>query len=68
MSTPPSLGDTIAQILGAIQTILYEVASGIAANAATLAEIVVLGGMAFIVMKYGTRLFRGVTSWFSGLF
>jgi len=67
MATPPSLADVLTQILSAIQTILYEVATGIANNASTLATVVVLGAIAFLVMRFGSRMFRGVMGWFRGL-
>ncbi|MEM2446860.1 MAG: hypothetical protein QW734_09400 [Candidatus Bathyarchaeia archaeon] len=68
MSTPPSLSDILTQVLNALQTIMYEVASAIANNASVIATAVVLGGVVFLVMRYGSRLFRGVTGWLRGLF
>jgi len=67
MSTPPSLETILTEILNALQTIMYEVASAIANNASVIATAVVLGGIAFMVMRYGTRIFRGVTGWLRGL-
>jgi len=67
MSTPPSLATILTEILNALQTIMYEVASAIADNASVIATAVVLGGIAFMVMRYGTRIFRGVTGWLRGL-
>jgi len=68
MATPPSLADVLSQILSAIQTILYEVATAIANNASTLATVLVLGAIAFVVMRYGSRMFRGIMTWFRGFF
>jgi hypothetical protein len=68
MSTPPALSDILTQVLNALQTIMYEIASAIAENASVIATAVVLGGIAFLVMNYGARIFRGVTSWVRGLF
>jgi len=68
MSTPPSLADILNSVLSALQTIMYEIATAIADNASVIATAVVLGGLAFLVMNYGTRIFRGVTSWIRGLF
>jgi hypothetical protein len=68
MATPPSLADILTQVLNALQTILYEVAKAIADNASVIATAVVLGGIAFMVMRYGSRIFRGVTTWLRGLF
>jgi len=68
MSTPPSLSDILTQVLNALQTIMYEVASAIANNASVIATAVVLGGVVFLVMRYGSRLFRGITGWIRGFF
>ncbi|MBS7613617.1 hypothetical protein KEJ48_05175 [Candidatus Bathyarchaeota archaeon] len=68
MATPPSLADILTQVLNALQTILYEIASAIAENATVIATAVVLGGIAFMVMRYGSRVFRGVSAWLRGLF
>ena len=58
----------LGEILEAITTIMTEIAEAISANAAVIAEVVVLGGLAFMVMRYGTRIFSGVTSWLKGMF
>jgi hypothetical protein len=67
MSTPPSLADILTSILNAIQTILAEVATAIADNAGVIASVVVTGFIAFAVMKFGSKMLRGVTGWFRGL-
>jgi hypothetical protein len=68
MSTPPPLADILTAVLNAIQTIMYEVASAIADNASVIATALVLGGLVFVMFNYGSRIFRGLTSWFRGLF
>ncbi|OYT26591.1 MAG: hypothetical protein B6U97_03470 [Candidatus Altiarchaeales archaeon ex4484_96] len=67
MSTPPSLATILENILNAIQTILGEIAETIAENASVIATMIVLGGLAFALMRYGGRLLRGVSGWFRGL-
>lgn len=67
MSTPPSLSDILNQVLNAIQTILYEVASAVAENASVIATALVLGGIVyFIVRNYGSW-FRSIATWFRTL-
>jgi predicted PurR-regulated permease PerM len=66
--SPPSLADVLTNILNAVTTILYEVTKAIADNAGVIASVLVLGGLAFMFMRYGTRIFRTVGSWFRGLF
>jgi predicted PurR-regulated permease PerM len=68
MSAPPSLSDILTAVLNAIQTIMYQVASAIADNATVIATALVLGGLVFVMFRYGTRIFRGLTGWFRGLF
>jgi predicted PurR-regulated permease PerM len=68
MSTPPTLADVLTNILNAITTILGEIASTIAANAGVVATVVVVGALAFMVMRYGSRILRGAMGWFRGLF
>jgi predicted PurR-regulated permease PerM len=66
--SPPSLADVLTNILNAVTTILYEVTKAISDNASVIASVLVLGGLAFIFMRYGTRIFRTVGTWFRGLF
>lgn len=68
MSTPPSLADVLTNMMTAITTILAEVAQAIADNAALVATIVVVGGLAFITMRYGSRILKGAMSWLKGIF
>lgn len=67
MSTPPSLTDTMNELMTGIQTVLYDVASAIAENAGIIATIVVVGFVAFAVMKFGSRIFSGLSGWLKGL-
>jgi hypothetical protein len=63
-----TLADVLTNILTALQDILYYVANAIAENASVIATVVIIGAIAFIVMRYGSRIFRGVTSWLRGFF
>jgi predicted PurR-regulated permease PerM len=65
---PYTLAEVLTNILTALQDILYYVSSAIADNASVIATVVVIGAIAFLVMRYGTRIFRGVTGWLRGLF
>jgi len=67
MSTPPPLADILNSILSAISTILSEVATAIADNAVVIATALVLGALVFFMMRYGTRVFRGITGWFRSM-
>jgi predicted PurR-regulated permease PerM len=65
---PYTLAEVLTNILTALQDILYYVSSAIADNASVIATVVVIGAIAFLVMRYGSRIFRGVTGWLRGLF
>ena len=70
MSMTPTytLTDVMQNILTAIQDILGEVAKTIAENAASIATIIVVGGLATMMVRYGSKIFRGVSGFFRGLF
>jgi protein involved in polysaccharide export with SLBB domain len=63
-----TLAEVLTNILTALQDILYYVSTAIADNASVIATVVVIGAIAFLVMRYGSRVFRGITSWIRGLF
>lgn len=63
-----TIADVLANVMTAIQEILYEVTKAIADNATIIATVVVIGGLAFLVWRYGSRIFRGVTGLLRGLF
>jgi len=68
MTTPFSLADVLGQILNTLQTIIYQVAAAVAENASIIATVVVLGGLTYMVFRYGSRIFRGVSGWLRTLF
>jgi len=68
LSTPPSLADILTNVLNAVQTIIYQIASAIAENATVIANVIILGGLAVGVYAVGRRLVRMVSGWFRGLF
>lgn len=63
-----SLTDVLNAIMTGIQDTLYYIATAISDNADVISKIVVVGSLAFGVMTFGTRVFRGVTSWVRGFF
>jgi hypothetical protein len=63
-----TLADVLSNVLSALQDILYYVSSAIAANAQVIATVVVVGALVYLVWRYGSRIFRGVTGWLRGLF
>lgn len=63
-----TLAEVLTNILTALQDILYYVSQSIADNASVIATVVVIGAIAMLVMRYGSRVFKGVTGWLKGLF
>jgi predicted PurR-regulated permease PerM len=63
-----TLVEVLNNILTAIQDILYYVATAIADNASVIATVVVVGALAFMIMRYGSRIFSGITGWLRGFF
>jgi len=63
-----TLADVLDKVLVAIQDTLYHMADAVAANAATIATVVVVGGLAYVVARYGRRIFTAATGFFRGLF
>lgn len=63
-----TLNDILNSILTAIQDILGNIASTIADNASVIATLVVLGGLTFAVVRYGSRIFGTFSRMVAGLF
>jgi len=70
MSVTPTytLADIMTNILTAIQNILGEVAKVIAENAGVIATVLVIGGVAFLLWRYGSRIFSSITGLFRRIF
>jgi len=62
-TTGHTLGDIMKSILTAIQETLYYIADAIASNAQVIATVIVIGGLAYALLRYGTRMFRGISGW-----
>lgn len=69
MTTPQyTLADVMTNILTAIQDIIGSIASTLAENAGVVASVLVIGGLAMMMVRYGSRIFRGFSGFFRGLF
>jgi hypothetical protein len=67
MATPPSFADIMTNILNAVAGVIGAIATALAENASVIGLVIVVGALAFMVMRFGSRIFRGVTDWFRGL-
>lgn len=63
-----TLADVLNAMLTGIQDILGNVATAIADNASVIASIIVIGGLVFGVVRFGTAALRRVTGLVTGLF
>lgn len=63
-----TLVDVLNALMAGIQDTLYFIAKAVADNAQVIATIVIVGVLAYAVMRFGSRIFRSVTGWLSGLF
>jgi len=56
-----TLADILNSMLTAIQDVLGNIAAAIADNAGVVGTLVVLGGLTFAVVRYGSRIFNSFT-------
>ena len=68
MSAAPTLGDVLSGILNTVVNILLSVVNVIAQNAGIIATLLVIGGLVFLTVRYGRRIFAGITELLRGLF
>jgi len=68
MSATPSLSDVLNSIMNTIVTILQNVINVISQNASTIATLLVTGGLVYLVVRYGRRIFSGISDLLRGLF
>ena len=67
-TTTPSLSDVLNSIMNTIVTVLQNVINVISQNASTIATLLVTGGLVFLVVRYGRRIFSGISDLLRGLF
>jgi len=67
-TTSPSLSDVLNSIMNTIVTVLQNVINVISQNASTIATLLVTGGLVFLVVRYGRRIFSGISDLLRGLF
>ena len=68
MSAAPTLSDVLNSIMNTIVTVLQNVINVISQNAGIVATLLVTGGLVFLVVRYGRRIFGGISDLLRGLF
>jgi hypothetical protein len=68
MSAATSLSDVLNSIMNTIVSVLQNVIGVISNNAGIIATLLVVGGLVFLTVRYGRRIFAGVTELLRGLF
>ena len=63
-----TLAEVFTNILSALQDVLYYITKAIADNAQVIATVVVLGGLAYMAVTHGRRIFTSVAGFLRGLF
>jgi hypothetical protein len=63
-----TLADIMGNILVAIENIIGEIAKVIAENAGVIATVVIIGGIALLLWRYGSRIISGVSGMFRRFF
>jgi len=67
MSSPAyTLADIMSWLLTAVQNIIGEIGKALAENASVVAQVIVLGGLAFAVFTFGRRIIGRVAGMLRG--
>ena len=69
MATPViDLGSLINNVVNTLINIFQTIVNVISENANAIATLIVVGGIAYLVYRYGRRYLTGLMEWFRGLF
>jgi phage-related protein len=72
MSTTQNSGSTLASvatgILNALAAVLQAVVDFIAQNATVIATVIFVGGLIYLLLRYGRSIFSGIFDWLRGIF
>jgi len=68
MSATPSLADVANGILNALASVLQAVVQFISQNATVIATVIFMGGLIYLLLRYGRSIFTGIFDWLRGIF
>jgi len=67
-TTTPSLSDVANSILNALASVLQAVVNFVSQNASVIATVVFMGGLIYLLLRYGRSIFSGIFDWLKGIF
>jgi hypothetical protein len=68
MSAAPSLTDVANAILNALASVLQAVVNFVSQNASVIATVIFMGGLIYLLLRYGRSIFSGIFDWLKGIF
>jgi len=68
MSTAPTLNDVANAILNALASVLQAVVNFVSENAGVIATVIFMGGLIYLLLRYGRSIFSGIFDWLKGIF
>jgi len=68
MSTAPTLSDVANAILNALASVLQAVVNFVSENAGVIATVIFMGGLIYLLLRYGRSIFSGIFDWLKGIF
>ena len=64
----PTLQDVLTGILNTVLNVINAIIQVISQNASIIATVIVVGGLAYVVLRYGRRAISGVIDFLRGIF
>ncbi len=68
MSATPSLSDVANAILNALASVLQAIVNFVSQNASVIATVIFMGGLIYLLLRYGRSIFSGIFDWLKGIF
>jgi len=68
MSQAPTLTDVANAILNALASVLQAVVTFVSQNASVIATVIFMGGLIYLLLRYGRSIFSGIFGWLKGIF
>jgi hypothetical protein len=67
-TSAPSLGDVANAILNALASVLQAIVNFVSQNASVIATVIFMGGLIYLLLRYGRSIFSGIFDWLKGIF